>query len=84
MNSYSEYEIAVHEAGLRLQTSLPRGRGLEIGQLVKATGLSHGTVFNALEALEPKGKATSKKTARGNRKQGSIRLKGKIPVRKTA
>ena len=84
MQPYTTYEIEVHRAGKRLQESFPSYMGLKIQQLQIVTGFSWGTVCNALSGLEEKGKAVSDKTKAGNRKHGSIRFKGRIPVRRSA
>lgn len=84
MTNYKIYEFMVHEAGKRLQSQAPKSKGLKIQQIAEATGLSWGTVCKALDALEEKGKARSLKTPLGCRQHGTIRLKGRLPGRKSA
>jgi predicted transcriptional regulator len=83
MRPYSKYEIELHRIGRQLQKDLPFWAGLKLEQLEIASGFSFGTVHKSLEELEKKGKATSRKTPTGRREHGSIRFKGRIPVRKS-
>lgn len=83
MNRYTKYEIELHRIGLALQKGLSDWDGLKLEQLEIASGFSFGTVHKSLTALEQKGKAISEKTPKGHRKHGSIRFRGRIPVRKS-